>query len=115
MTCVKIISDMPLPTPRSVISSPSHMITAVPAVMQMTIVLIVNTEVFGISVVWQPGIRLPDLASATMPVDCRMARPMVRYRVYWVIFAWPLWPSCRSVSSRGITTTSSCRMMLAVM
>ena len=40
---------------------------------------------------------------------------MVRYRVYWVIFAWPLWPSWRSVSSRGITTASSCRMMLAVM
>ena len=30
---VKIITDMPLPTPRSVISSPSHMMTLVPAVM----------------------------------------------------------------------------------
>jgi hypothetical protein len=30
---VKISTDMPLPTPRSVMSSPSHMITAVPAVM----------------------------------------------------------------------------------
>ena len=28
---------MPLPMPRSVISSPSHMITAVPAAMVMTI------------------------------------------------------------------------------
>ena len=36
MTCVKISSDMPLPTPRSVISSPNHMITAVPAVMVTT-------------------------------------------------------------------------------
>ena len=36
MTWVKIRIDMPLPTPRSVISSPSHMITAVPAVMVMT-------------------------------------------------------------------------------
>ena len=35
--------------------------------------------------------------------------------MYWVIFAWPAWPSCFSVSSRGITTVSSCRMMLAVM
>ncbi len=33
---VKISSDMPLPMPRSVISSPSHMMTAVPAVMVMT-------------------------------------------------------------------------------
>ena len=36
MTWVKIMIDMPLPTPRSVMSSPSHMITAVPAVMVMT-------------------------------------------------------------------------------
>ena len=50
-----------------------------------------------------------------MPVDCRMASPMVRYRVYWVIFAWPAWPSWRSVSSRGMTTASNCKMMLAVM
>ena len=35
---VNISTLMPLPTPRSVISSPSHMMTAVPAVMQMTIV-----------------------------------------------------------------------------
>ena len=34
---VKIISDMPLPMPRSVMSSPNHMITPVPAVMVMTI------------------------------------------------------------------------------
>ena len=39
---------MPLPTPRSVISSPSHMMTAVPAVMQITIVVMVKTEEFGI-------------------------------------------------------------------
>ena len=36
-TWVKIRIDMPLPMPRSVISSPSHMITAVPAVITMTI------------------------------------------------------------------------------
>ena len=36
MTWVKISSDMPLPTPRSVISSPNHMITAVPAVIVTT-------------------------------------------------------------------------------
>ena len=91
------------------------MMTAVPAVMVMTMVVMVKTDGFGISCSVQPGIRLPDLVRATMPVDCRMARPTVRYRVYWVILAWPLWPSWRSVSSRGITLTSSCRMMLAVM
>ena len=35
---VKIRSDMPLPMPRSVICSPSHMITAVPAVMTSTMI-----------------------------------------------------------------------------
>ena len=30
---VKISTDMPLPTPRSVMSSPSHMMTLVPAVI----------------------------------------------------------------------------------
>ena len=118
MIWVKIISDMPLPTPRSVIISPSHMMTAVPSVMVITMVQIVKMEGLGTSVwlhcrvLWN---SLPDLASATMPVDCRMARPTVRYRVYWVILFCPDCPSCRSVSSRGITTARSCRMMLAVM
>ncbi len=50
-----------------------------------------------------------------MPVACRMASPSVRYLVYCVIFVWPACPSFLRVSRRGITTTSSCRMMLAVM
>ena len=33
---VKISSDMPLPMPRSVMSSPSHMMTPVPAVIVRT-------------------------------------------------------------------------------
>ena len=59
---VKMSTDMPLPTPRSVISSPSHMMTAVPAVMQMTMVVMVNTDEFGISDSLQLGNRLPDRA-----------------------------------------------------
>ena len=39
---VKIRIDMPLPMPRSVISSPIHMIAAVPAVMVSTRVIRVN-------------------------------------------------------------------------
>ena len=35
--------------------------------------------------------------------------------MYWVIFVWPDWPSFLRASSRGITTTSSCRMIEAVM
>jgi hypothetical protein len=37
MTLAKMRIDMPLPTPRCVISSPSHMISAVPAVIVSTI------------------------------------------------------------------------------
>ena len=91
------------------------MITAVPAVMQITIVVIVKTLWFGIRLAEQLGNRLPLSASATIAVDCRIARPMVRYLVYCVIFAVPDAPSWRSVSSRGMTTASNCRMMLAVM
>ena len=40
MIWVKISTDMPLPMPRSVMSSPSHMITVVPAAMVMTMVAI---------------------------------------------------------------------------
>ena len=120
ITVVKISTDMPLPTPRSVISSPIHMMTVVPATMVITIVAMVKTEPFGISglavpAAPQPLNRVPDLASSTYPVDWSTARPTVRYLVYWVILACPACPSCFSVSSRGITTVSSCRMMLAVM
>ena len=47
MIDVKINTDMPLPTPLSVISSPSHMITPVPAVIVSTSTVVRNTEVFG--------------------------------------------------------------------
>ena len=72
---------MPLPMPRSVISSPSHMITAVPAVIVTTMTR--NVEVpssysSGNRVLSQPCSRLPERASATMPVACRRARPRVR-------------------------------------
>ncbi len=40
---------------------------------------------------------------------------MVRYRVYWVSFAVPAWPSWCRASNRGMTTLSSWTMMLAVM
>ena len=116
MTEVKISSDMPLPTPRSVISSPSHMMTAVPAVIVMTIVRDgEDRRGSGSGLLCSPGTGCPDRASATMPVDCRIASPMVRYRVYCVIFAWPDWPSFCSSSRRGMTTVSSWMMMLAVM
>ena len=77
-TWVKIRIDMPLPMPRSVISSPSHMITAVPAVMVTTMIRKVEVPSLCSSVRVQPWSRLPERASATMPVACRSARPSVR-------------------------------------
>ena len=60
---VNISTLMPLPTPRSVISSPSHMMTAVPAVMQMTIVASVADvwSCTGSSCCWQLGNSCPEL------------------------------------------------------
>ena len=76
---VKISSDMPLPTPRSVMSSPSHMMTAVPAVIVAIMTKIVKMESSGISWAVQPWNSCPGVrASATIPVDCRMARATVR-------------------------------------
>ena len=76
---VKISSDMPLPTPRSVMSSPSHMITAVPAVMTMTMTMMSRAFWLGINCSLQPLKSWPGVrASDRIAVDCRMARPMVR-------------------------------------
>ena len=74
---VKIRIDMPLPIPRSVISSPNHMIIAVPAVITMTINSIVDMLSLTSRVPWlaEPWKMLPVRASATMPVDCKIARP----------------------------------------
>ena len=46
---VKISRDMPLPMPRSVICSPSHMMTPVPAVMTSTVIESVQTEESGMT------------------------------------------------------------------
>ena len=67
---MKIITDMPLPMPRSVMSSPIHMTTAVPDTIVIVMVAMVSTEGFGISG-WLtaeqpvPGNRLPERASST--------------------------------------------------
>ncbi len=71
---------MPLPMPRSVMSSPSHMTAAVPAVMVMTMVMVTKIDWSG--TIWlatgQPWNRAPLRAVATRPVPWRMARAIVR-------------------------------------
>ncbi len=58
----KISSDIPLPTPRSVICSPSHMMNALP-VVRVSMVIIRN---------FQPGSRAnpPFSRPTAMPNDC---------------------------------------------
>ncbi len=92
----KINSDMPLPTPRSVASSPIHITSAAPAVITMTITA--NVVMFRPSP-WpwmmsrvQPCSRPPLAASATMLVACRIASAIARYLVYCVILVWPACP-----------------------
>ena len=120
MMLVNISTDMPMPTPRSVISSPIHMITAVPDTIVITMVPMVTGVGFGISG-WNagpqplPGNAAPVLAACTYTTAYTRPSPTETYLVYWVIFAWPAWPSFRSVSRRGITWVSICTMMLAVM
>ena len=75
---VKISTDMPLPIPFSVSSSPSHMIIAVPAVRAMTSTTVVHTESDGMIDSEQLGNSWPLRASAMMPVLCRIARAIVR-------------------------------------
>src|ERR1019366_3663347 len=106
---VKMISDMPLPMPRSLICSPSHMMKAVPVVREM---MVRKTKPM-------PGwITMPCCIACkpcAMPNDCRTERMMVRERVHWVILRRPSSPSFCNFSSVGTTTVNNCRMIDAVM
>ncbi len=86
---VKMSSDMPLPTPRSEMSSPSHMMRPVPAVMVRIMSRTVTTPEFGMTSTEQPWKSPPLRATVMTVVDCRMASAIVRYRVYCVSFAVP--------------------------
>ena len=85
---VKMSSDMPLPMPRSVMSSPIHMMRPVPAVMVMTMsrtayqVSFVSSSEHSV-LAFVPK-RAPERATVMSVVDWRMPRKIVRYRVYCV-------------------------------
>ncbi len=68
---------MPFPTPRWVISSPSHMISAVPAVMIKTM----NATFAPVNVPGGKTSGIPDAAGLwnrnTSPVDCSNASTTV--------------------------------------
>ena len=75
---VKMSSDMPLPMPRSVMSSPSHIMRPVPAVIVTTMSARLRAELSGMTAEGQLPKSLPAAAVATMVDDCRRPRPMVR-------------------------------------
>lgn len=81
---VKMSSDMPLPTPRSVMSSPIHMMTPVPAVMVMTMSRMpyqvsppatMSCEHSAVPV--SPN-SAPERATVMRVVDCRTPSAIVR-------------------------------------
>ena len=75
---VKISRDMPLPTPRSVMRSPSHMITVVPAVMVRIMMTSTGSESSGMIGSEQLPSRFPERAREMTVVALRAARPIVR-------------------------------------
>ena len=77
---MKMSSDMPFPTPRWVISSPSHMTNAVPAVMVSTMSDTRPGVYSGMREM--PLVNCPVLNKNVNPVDWIKARMTVRYRVH---------------------------------
>ena len=106
----KISSDIPLPTPCWVMSSPIHMMNAVPAISVMTMTASVSSSCEALNV---PDIALRNVASR--PIDSRSAMPSVMYRVICVILRWPVSPSLAHFSTVGITPWRSCMMIDEVM
>eukprot|EP01139_Manchomonas_bermudensis_P007649 Amastigsp_a182117_8.p3 type:complete len:118 gc:universal Amastigsp_a182117_8:295-648(+) len=92
----KIRIEMPLPRPRSVICSPSHIRNMVPATRLTTAVKRKPKPGLITRPAW------PSSAMA-MPSDWKMARPRVPKRVYCVILRRPASPSFFSCSNVGIT------------
>ena len=69
---------MPLPTPRCVMSSPSHMTMAVPAVSVRTISRTLGAvKVPAGKMSGMPVLAVPEWKRKTRPVDCRSASTTV--------------------------------------
>ncbi len=80
----KMMSEMPLPMPRSVMRSPSHMMKAVPAVRVITVMKVNHTESLGtttwsISTPPRPGMvcRPSEASQRAMPMPCTTESTML--------------------------------------
>ncbi len=105
----KIKSEAPLPTPRSVISSPIHMMKTAHDV-RIIVVLIRNS---GPGVITTPGMRDNNWANMN---DWKIAKNTVATRDIWASCRRPCSPCsfCR-FSSLGITTVINCMTIDDVM
>ncbi len=91
----KMIREVPLPMPRLVICSPSHITNMVPPVS------VIIVEAMKMMPGWSTTPWLLDRPTA-MPKDWNRASATVRYRVYWLSCLRPASPpSLRSFSHGG--------------
>ena len=107
---------MPLPMPRSVISSPIHMITPVPAVMVRTMIRMVDQASFGM-MLWQCRRRTAGRVAGDRDQgrDCRTREPDGQVaRVLGQLGVAGLALLVERLEVRD-DDRSSCTMMLAVM
>ena len=105
-----MISEMPLPSPRSVMSSPSHTRNIVPATMDATM-----AKVWMFRPKSTPGSTPDCLRMVSCPHACRNAIGTASQCVYWLRRWRPLSPSCDSALRLGMTGVSICITMDEVM
>ena len=85
MTFEKMRIDMPLPMPRWVMFSPSHMTKAVPAVRTRIMNRMWGALKYLLSMIGVGVAKMsPEWKRNTSPALCMMASETVRYRVAWV-------------------------------
>ena len=100
-----IINEIPLPIPFVVIFSPNHINIIVPPTRLTTVVSKKILESF-IKALFSGFER-----AKYTPNDWIIARNIVRYLVYWLIFALPYSPSFFNVSSAGCIDVNNCMII----
>src|SRR5687768_6315336 len=106
----KMITLMPLPMPFSLMSSPSHISTSVPATS------VARIEIVAAQSSGPKAGRTPERCMNTAtPMPWSSASGTVRMRVYWLILLRPYSPSLVRRSSAGIVWLSSVMMIEALM
>ena len=112
----KMMSEMPLPMPRSVICSPSHMMKAVP-VVSVIIVMKRKPQPGWVTTCAElrvePVVRLEPARDDERLEERQDDRAVARVLVD--LASAPARPPCGAPRGLGTTTVSSCRMMDALM